>query len=147
MVGHTMTTPATPQSRVVTGQYLGKSGLSKRQRAVLAALWLAGEIEVKPTAAMAAALFKVSTPYITQATAALREVKAAKKNGSNGNGRNGHGHNGNGNGNGNDYVVRDRLPFVPSIDDVWSHLSDDEREAFVADHADSIWSTFDNITA
>lgn len=136
------TAPEMTQKRVITGQWIGKAKLTKRQLAELAALWLAGEIEVKPTAAMAAVLFRVSKPYITAATADLRKAKAAKKqNGGNGNGHNGNGH-------GHDYVVvREQLPFIPSIDDVWSHLTDDEREAFVRGHAPFIWSAFDHITA
>lgn len=132
------TTPATAQTRVITGQWLGKAGLSKRQLAELAALWLAGEIEVKPTAAMAAVLFKVSKPYITQATAALREAKAAKKNGGNDH---------NGNGNNSDYVViHDKLPFVPDINDVWSHLTDEERAGFASAHLDSVWAALEAVT-
>jgi hypothetical protein len=133
--------PATPQ-RVVTAQWLSKAGLSKRELAHFAALWLTGEISVKPTAAMAAALFKVSKPYIVEALADLRKAAAAKKRTGHGNG--GNGHNGRGH-NGNDHYAK--LPFTPDVNDLWSHMDDDEREAFVRGHAASIWSAFDHITA
>jgi hypothetical protein len=132
------TMPAMPQSRV-TGQWLGKAQLAARMRARLAAEWYLGLLTVKPTIAMATAAFKVSQPYISGAIADLKMSGATE--------------NGNGatkNGNGNDYpVVHDyaKLPFVPNISDLWSHLSDDEREGFVRGHLLSVWDAVERVTA
>jgi hypothetical protein len=144
---HYTTAPAMTQKRVITGQWIGKAKLAKCQLAELAAMWLAEEIEVKPTAAMAAVLFRVSTPYITQATANLRKAKAAaKKQNGDGNGHNGNG-NGNGGNGGNDYVVvRDQLPFTPDAHDLWSHMDDEERDEFILEHLDSMWAAFERVT-
>jgi hypothetical protein len=141
-------------AREVTGQWIGKAELDARQRAKLAALWVNRRLDVKPTVKAAVTIFGVCQPYITEALADLkasarkgkRKATAKTANGS----HNGRGHNGNGNGsNGHgDYVVvHDNMPFVPDVNDLWSHMSDDEREAFVRGHAASIWSVIDHITA
>ena len=94
---------------------------------------------MKPTV-KAAVIFRVrSRTSRRRLPTGGRKAKAAKKTA-----------NGNGNGNGHGQRLRSRprqLPFIPNIDDVWSHLSDDERETFVRGHAPSIWSAFDPITA
>jgi hypothetical protein len=80
---------------------------------------------------MATAAFRVSQPYISAALADLKACGATE------------------NGNGNDYaVVHDcaKLPFVPNISDLWSHLSDDEREEFVRGHLLSVWDAVERVT-
>jgi hypothetical protein len=109
----------------------------------------------------AVAIFDVCQPYITEALADQKAparkdkrkaaAKTANGNGkaaaANGNGR-GNGHNGRGrNGDGDTPVIINKLPFVPNADDLWSHMSDGERAAFVRGHAASIWSVLDEITA
>jgi hypothetical protein len=133
-------------ARPITGQWLAKAQFDSRMRARLAAEWVSGELEVKPTVKAAVAIFGVSQPLISAALADLGaparkgKRKAAAKT-ANGNG------NGNGNGHGDYVVVHDNMPFVPNADDLWSHMSDDERQTFVREHAASIWSTLDTITA
>jgi hypothetical protein len=148
-------------SRAITGQYIGKAKLDARQRAKLAALWVSRRLEVKPTVKAAVVIFGVCQPYITEELADLKaparkgKRKAAAKT-ANGNGKaavvaktngNGHGHGRNGIGGDDIPVIHDHMPFVPDINDLWSHLSDDERASFVRGHAASIWSTIDEITA
>jgi hypothetical protein len=131
--------------RVVTGQWLGKARFDARQRAKLAALWVSRRLEVKPTVKAAVTIFGVSQVYISEALADLKTPARkgkAKKNGTppkaaaakmNGNGHDDRA-----------VVIHD---FIPDINDLWSHMTDDEREDFVHGHASSIWSMFDHITA
>jgi hypothetical protein len=142
--------PAEAQ-RVVTGQWLGKAKLDAHQRAELAAKWVSRKIEVKPTVKAAVVIFGVSQPLISAALADLKAPARRKKNG-NGNGSlskatviktNG------GNGNGDyDVVVHDyaKLPFIPDINDIWSHLSDDERADFVSAHLAGVWEALEAVT-
>jgi hypothetical protein len=144
-------------TRRITGQLLGKAQYDAQDRAVLAAGWVSGtlNVEVKPTVKAAAVIFGVSQPLISAALAnrgtparkgkRKTAAKTANGNGStNGNGHNnGHGRNGDG----DIPVIINKLPFTPNADDIWSHMSDDERAAFVREHAASIWSTLDQITA
>jgi hypothetical protein len=76
--------PASP-ARVLSGQYLSKNRLGKRARARLAADVLAGKAVITDfTIKQAAALCRVSTPYVTEArgrtpaaTRLLRDWNAA----------------------------------------------------------------------
>jgi hypothetical protein len=58
-------------STVVTGQSIAKRHQSARERASGAAAWLAGTITVKPTAKMAAAVFRVSEALVREEAIAL----------------------------------------------------------------------------
>jgi hypothetical protein len=136
MLDKTTYTPAPVAPPRVTGQWLGKAQLNARVRARLAAEWYLGILEVKPTIAMATAAFRVSQPYISAALTRLKARGAAKKPAikiinlleKRGNG-NGH------------------LPFIPDINDVWSHMTDDERDAFVSSHLHSVWAAVEAVTA
>jgi hypothetical protein len=125
-------------AKAVTLQSLAIERKGARTRARLAAKWLVESIEVKRTVAMAAVIFDVSQPYINEALGG--RLKDARTR--NGNGHNGH----NGNGNGGDHVTK-LLPFVPNIGDVWSHLTDEERDEFVHTHLDSLWAALERVTA
>lgn len=157
--------PAT--ERRITGQLLGKAQLSAERRALLAAGWVSGKlkVKVKPTVKAAVVIFGVSQPLISAVLADLgaparkgkRKAvatktangngKAAKKNGGNGHSHNGNGRNGNGNGDDGEFVVRNQLPFVPDVNDLWSHMDDDEREEFVRGHLLSVWDAVERVTA
>jgi hypothetical protein len=77
----TPTSPASPPRRV-TGQYLAKAHLTKRQRAKLAADLTTGTAVINPlTVKQAAAVARVP----------VFNVSRARRNGKRGNGRNGHG--------------------------------------------------------
>lgn len=117
--------PATPQTRVVTGQWIAKAKLNKRERAKLAAQWLHGMIEVKPTVAMAVTAFKVSQPYISEA---VNDLKAATKNG---NGSNGAGAN-------------DGIQL--SLDDLWTSMDADAQAMFAHRNLSSVWAAIENVT-
>jgi hypothetical protein len=124
-------------AKAVTLQSLAIERKGARTRARLAAKWLVGRIEVKRTVALAAVIFDVSQPYINEALGGrLKDVQLARL-------KNGH------NGNGNGAVVHDTklLPFVPNIADVWSHLTDEERDEFVLAHLDSVWAALERVTA
>ena len=95
-----------------------------------------GLIEVSPTIKAAAGTFGVSVPYVQEAIADLKDVGHLPKR--------------NGNGHGNDYaVVHDyaKLPFIPDASDLWSHMTDGEREAFVRGHLLSVWDAVERVTA
>jgi hypothetical protein len=133
-----MTTSASEYTaKPVTLQSLAIERKGARTRARLAAKWLVESIEVKRTVAMAAVIFDVSQPYINRALGGrLKDAQLARlKNG----------RNGNGNGNGGDHVTK-LLPFVPNIGDVWSHLTDEERDEFVHTHLDSLWAALERVT-
>jgi hypothetical protein len=137
-------------AKAVTLQSLAIERKGARTRARLAAKWLVESIEVKRTVAMAAVIFDVSQPYINEALGGrLKDARTRNGNGNgNGNGHNGNGHNGNSNG--ADYpVVHDTklLLFIPNINDVWSHLTDEERDEFVCAHLESVWAAVERVTA
>ena len=79
-----------------------------------------------PTTKKAAETFGVSVPYVMEAIADLKADGEHLTTNGNSNGQ---------------------LPFIPDINDLWSHMDDDEREMFAREHLDSIWDAFDRITA
>lgn len=131
------TTPAPTPHRVLSGNSISKTKTwTARDRAALAARWVFGLIEVSPTIKAAAGTFGVSVPYVQEAIADLKDVGHLPKR--------------NGNGHGNDYaVVHDyaKLPFIPDASDLWSHMTDGEREAFVRGHLLSVWDAVERVTA
>jgi hypothetical protein len=124
------TTPARTPVRVLSGHSIAKTKKwGARKRAFLAAQRQLGVIEVTPTIKAAAETFHVSVPHVMEA---LADLKADGEHLTK--------HNGNGNGNGHG------LPFISDINDIWSHLTDDERETFVRDHLHSVWAAVENVT-
>jgi hypothetical protein len=93
MSGFSSTASPGQVPKIVTGERLAKStvGYPWWVRAQDAALWLAGEAEVKPTAKLACAVFGVSYPRLRQAQARLRRRDRSKPH-VNGNGRSANGH-------------------------------------------------------
>lgn len=121
------TTPAMMPVRVLSGNSISKTKKwGARKRARLAAQWRLGLIEVTPTIKAAAETFGVSVPYTAEAIADLKADGEHLTTNGNSNGQ---------------------LPFIPDINDLWSHMDDDEREMFAREHLDSIWDAFDRITA
>ena len=96
----------------------------------------------------AVVIFGVSQPLISAALADQKAPARRKKNG-NGSLSKAAVTKTNGNGNGNDYpVVHDytKLPFIPDINDIWSHLNDDERADFVSAHLAGVWEALEAVT-
>ena len=80
--------PTTSQVKIITGQRLAKAsvGYPALLRAEDAVRWQRGELQIKPTAKLAAAVFNVSYPRLKQAQARLEPRKHSKHHGLNGGG-------------------------------------------------------------
>ena len=73
---------STPVVKTITGQHIAKAvHYSKWERAHDAALWCHGEVVVKPTLALAAAVFHVSVPLVVEAGHQLVEHRKLHTNG------------------------------------------------------------------
>ena len=118
--------PTMTPIRVLSGNSTSKTTTwTARERADLAARYVFRLIEVEPTIKFAAKTFHVSVPYVMEAIDDLKDVGHLPK-------RNGNGH---------------RLPFIPSLADVWSHSTNEERAQFIRDHLLSVWDTVERVTA
>ena len=80
--------PQTPAGKTVTGQYLAKAtvGYPPWKRAEDAALWLRGQLTVKPTVKLAGETFGVSVPLVAAARNRLDGRERGKRHATNGGG-------------------------------------------------------------
>jgi hypothetical protein len=127
--------PETMPVRVISGHTVSKTKKpGARDRARLAAMWKFGMVEVTPTTRQAAEIFGASIPYVNSAIA---DLKADGYLG------NGHATNGNG-GNGAAASALDDVQL--SLDDLWTHLDEDEQAMFARRNLDSVWTAVEAVT-
>lgn len=82
-INHQATNGKSPAGKTVTGEYIAKASrhYSSRQRAVDAARWIRGQLQIKPTLKLAAKTFGVSIPLVAAARERLEQQDKHRANG------------------------------------------------------------------
>jgi hypothetical protein len=130
---HTTVPEKVPVNTISGHSVSATKRLGARDRARLAAMWRYGMVKVTPTIRQAAEIFGASIPYVNLAIA---DLKTAISNG-----------NGHGNG-GRNCAVASALDDVQlSLDDLWTHLDEEEQAIFVRRNLDSVWIAVEAVTS